>query len=107
MHKFKPLVGFIASSQGLMYMANPYNNHLQDPCFYIGLDISSGWPSALKLKGLAEKLNIIFINYEHIPVQCKFCLSLNDKVMDCMVLKLNGVNEAHFYGKQLPKLVAP
>ena len=106
-HEFKPVEGLIAASLGPVYAANPHNIHLQDPCFCIGIDITAGWPLTVALKGLEGKLNTILINYEHTPMRCQFCLSLNHRVADCVALKLNGVDEAFHRGKPASKPLVP
>jgi hypothetical protein len=88
-HEYKPFEGVIAASLGPVYSADPLNKQLRDPRFYIGLDVSFGWPSAIETQGLNAKVVVTLVNYEDTPVRCRFCLSLNHKVGDCVALKLN------------------
>ncbi|KAG0571997.1 hypothetical protein KC19_VG060300 [Ceratodon purpureus] len=90
----KPLEGYIASALGPVYVADPQNSRLRDPRFCVGLDLTDGWPSALRIVGLGGHEHCLLVNYDHAPVRCRFCLSLKHKVADCEELRNNGLTGA-------------
>jgi hypothetical protein len=117
-HEYKPIEGYLASTIGPIYTVDQANATLRDPRFCVGLDVSDGWPSALKIPGLLGRDISVLINYEHAPVRCRFCFSLNHRVPDYMALKLNSVEpnspgETHHSpsnigkGKSMPNPVIP
>ncbi|KAG0575817.1 hypothetical protein KC19_5G032900 [Ceratodon purpureus] len=91
-HEFKPVEGYIASCLGPVYLADSENANNRDPRFCVGIDAAKGWPSTVRVVGIDGRVNTILVNYEHVPVRCRFCLSLNHRVADCVALKLNGTD---------------
>ncbi|KAG0594153.1 hypothetical protein M758_UG052700 [Ceratodon purpureus] len=91
--EFKPVEGYIALALGPIYAADPLNGTLRDPRFCVDIDASQEWPSGLCIKGMEGVINSILISYEHVPMRCKFCMSLNHRVADCGELKSNRVNQ--------------
>jgi hypothetical protein len=88
-HEYKPFEGLIVASLGPVYIVDPLNKQLRDPRFCVGLDVSFGWPSAIETHGMNGAILVTLVNYDDAPVRCRFCLSLNHKVSECVALKLN------------------
>ena len=89
-HEFKPVEGLIATSLGSVYTVDSKNRFIRDLRFCIELDLSLGWTSGVEVVGILRKQNIVLLNYDPKPIWCRFGLSLNHRVADCLDLKFNN-----------------
>lgn len=60
------------------------NDQVQDPRFCIALDSSKGWEPLVQVTNETTKTTkTILIDYNYLPIRCKFCLDTQHCVKDC------------------------
>lgn len=63
------------------------NENAKDPRFCINSEISKGWATCIVLE-LEERIlppQIVTVDYDKLPIQCRVCLNWKRKASECRV----------------------
>lgn len=82
--EFQAVAMEIAEGIGELIGLDSSNDHSQDPRFCIALDSSKGWESEVYVTNETTQITKkILIDYNLLPIRCRFCLDTQHCVKDC------------------------
>lgn len=82
--EFQAVAFQIAEGIGELIGIDTSNDHSQDPRFCVALDSSKRWEPAVFVTNEITKITKkIIIDYNFLPIRCRYCLDTNHCVRDC------------------------
>ena len=89
---FRSLESHLAGHLGIVYAKDPNNHISKDPRICISLEVEKKWPARLSIQVVNGKFINVTLKYDNAPIQCRFCLSLQHKILDCVTMKMQSVS---------------
>jgi hypothetical protein len=82
--EFGGVIQQIAARIGEVLDSDPNNRGANDPRFCVSLQSSQGWEqSVIVTSAITKKKTTILIDYNHLPIRCKFCFNTSHCVKEC------------------------
>jgi hypothetical protein len=82
--EFQGVVHQIAASIGEVLSADSANGSNEEPKFCLALDSSIGWETVVVVSNdITGKKHTIAIDYNFLPIRCRFCFATDHCVKDC------------------------
>jgi hypothetical protein len=84
--EFQSVSHQIAVGIGEVLGADEANGSLEDPKFCLALDSGAGWePTVLVTNSISQTKATILIDYNYLPIRCRYCLSTDHCIKDCPI----------------------
>jgi hypothetical protein len=77
----------IAEQLGILIGSDPDNQNRCEPRFCIGLNPKEGWETEVVISRSSGEKVPVLIDYDHLPIRCRFYWSTQHQVKNCDQLK--------------------